>query len=81
MNSINLKTLAGIAAISGAVGVTVLGLGAGVANADDGWGPWVPWHPGEIVENWVPWYPGQIVQNWIPRPWHEGDWDEWEGDD
>lgn len=58
------------AAIAGTLVFGGLGLGTGVANADDGhgWGPWVPWHPGEIVDNWVPWYGG---------PWHGDHWDDW----
>jgi hypothetical protein len=73
-----LKNVLAAAAIVGSLGFAGLGQGAGVANADDGngpWIPWVPWHPGEIVEDWIPWHPGDIVEDWVPRPpwWHGGE--------
>jgi hypothetical protein len=70
MNRVIVKKAVAAASIAGALGFTALGLGAGVANADDGpWVPWVPWHPGENGNgnDWAPWVPWQ--------PWHgnEGD--------
>ena len=78
MNRINLKKLAATAAISGALGLSALRLGAGVANADDGWGPWgpwIPWHPGDFGEHLVPW---GGWGHW--GHWGGDDWGEW-GDD
>ncbi len=67
MNKRNLKKVAATATISGGLGLTALGLSSGVANADDGNGPWVPrvpWQPGEILHKRVPWGPG-------PSWWYE----------
>jgi hypothetical protein len=50
MNRISVKKVMAAAAISGALGFIGLGVGAGVANADDGYAPWGPWHGGG--ENW-----------------------------
>ncbi len=73
-----LKRILAAASISGALGVGALGRGAGVANADDGhgpWVPWVPWHPGEIAQEWVgPWIPWQHGDDWHGDGWH-GDWE------
>ncbi len=74
-----MKKLAGAAAIAGAVGAAGLGLGAGSAQADDGWGPWVPWDPGHWVgdwgHGWIPDGPPGLVKNaWCP--WNPpGQWD------
>jgi hypothetical protein len=58
MNRVIVKKTVAAASIAGALGFTALGLGAGVAKADDGpWVPWVPWHPGEDATDWVPWVP------------------------
>ncbi len=74
------NVLAG-AAIVGALGFAGLGQGAGVANADDGhgpWIPWVPWQPGEVIHDWVPGDVGDIGEHWVPHvPWLGG---EGEGD-
>jgi hypothetical protein len=78
MNRISLKKVMAAAAISGALGFVGIGVGAGVANADDGYGPWGPWwgpwHGGG--ENWGPWRGGG--ENWGPwwEPWRGGgeDW-------
>jgi hypothetical protein len=62
----NVKKIAGTAAIAGALGAAALGLGAGTAQADD-WVPWVPWVP--HVDDWVdwnPWAPGQLKKMCIP---------------
>jgi hypothetical protein len=70
MIRVNLAKVVAAAAISGALGFTALGPGAGTAKADDGhgpWGPWVPWGPGEVAHDWVPWVP------WVP-------WGDWRGD-
>jgi hypothetical protein len=43
----NIKKMAGTAAIAASLGVAGLGMGAGTAQADDGyWGPGFPWPPG-----------------------------------
>ena len=74
----NLKRMLAAASISGALGFGALGLSAGVANADDGngpWVPWVPWHPGQIAQDWVgPWIPWQHGDDWHGDDWH-GDWE------
>lgn len=67
------------------MGLAAVGFGASVAHADDGngpWVPWIPWHPGQNLDEWAGWQPGDIVQHWVPRPWpwHEGDWQDWQGD-
>jgi hypothetical protein len=84
MSAINLKKVAATFAISGAMGLTAVG-GLGVAHADDGngpWVPWIPWHPGQNIDDWADWHPGEGVPHWVPRPWpwHEGDWQDWQGD-
>jgi len=53
----NVKKIAGTAAIAGALGAAALGLGAGTAQADD-WVPWVPWVP--HVDDWLP-----HVDDWV----------------
>ncbi len=65
--------------VTGSLGAVMLGLGAGAAQADPGWGPdipWIPWIPGP--GDWVPdvnvWPgPGDISQM---CPWHSppGHW-------
>src|SRR6476659_2282403 len=50
--TVNIKRFASAAAIAGAIGAAGLGLGAGSAQADDGWVPWVPWDPGHGVGDW-----------------------------
>ncbi len=65
-NIMRIKKLAGAAAIAGALGAAGLGLGAGSAQADDGWGPWVPWDPGHWVGDWdhgPDWGPPGLVKN------------------
>jgi hypothetical protein len=72
--------LAGTAAVAAALGAAGLGLGAGSAQADDGWDvPWIPggwngdWNPGV---NWGP--PGQIKDDcwghWGPCGTPPGHW-------
>jgi hypothetical protein len=65
----DVKKIAGTAAIAAAMGVAALGLGAGTAQADDGvpWVPWVPWvpHVDDGVGFNLP--PGQLQQ---VCPWH-----------
>ena len=68
-----LKKIIAAAAITGSLGAGALGLGAGTAQADDGWVPWVPWIP--HADDWAPnpVAPGQL-SHWCP--WHSppGHW-------
>ncbi|MFY9922038.1 MAG: hypothetical protein WAL26_27165 [Mycobacterium sp.] len=66
----NIRKIAGTAALAGAIGAAALGLGAGSAQADDIWVPdipWIPWGAG----HWIPdpnlGPPGQ-VKKWCPAP-------------
>jgi len=78
LKKMNLKKIAGTAALAGALGAAALGLGGGSAQADPNWvDPNIPWIPGP--EDWVPgldWGPpGQVKNTWCP-------WDppgHWEG--
>jgi len=67
-----LQKILAATAITGSLGIGVLGLGAGPAQADD-WEPWVPWvpHLDDWVSNPVP--PGQLAKL---CPWHSppGHW-------
>lgn len=74
MGTTKFKRFAAAGAISGTLSFAVLGLGAGLANADDdGPGvPWVPWQPGQIVGDWVqPWIQGG---QWGQGQWGQGQW-------
>jgi len=55
----NIKKMAGTAAIAAGLGAAGLGLGAGSAQADR---IWVPDIPG------IPWGAGHWVDEWIPDP-------------
>ncbi|MDT5096602.1 MAG: hypothetical protein QOC76_339 [Mycobacterium sp.] len=69
----NMKKLAATAAISGAMGLTAIGIGAGTAQADDhgGWGCWG--FPCDGFQG----PPGQLKK--LPGPLHDvppGHWDD-----
>jgi hypothetical protein len=60
MKTTNLKRIAAAGAISGALSLAALGLGAGVANADDdGWN--TPFRPGGAGGDWHSYIP--LVEN------------------
>ena len=71
------KKIVAEAMIAVALSFSALGLGAGTAEADPGWGPNIPWIPGP--GDWVPdvpdlWPgPGDLM-HWCP--WHSppGHW-------
>ena len=68
----NLKKIAGVAAMAGALGASALGVGVGTAQADNP-GPWVPWVPGHGSHvDWNPGPPGQVKQlcPWQSPPGH-----------
>ncbi len=70
-----LKTIIAASAITGLLGAATIGLGAGMALADD-WGPWVPNVPGvpsldDFVPN--PLAPGQL-KKWCPLHSPPGHW-------
>jgi hypothetical protein len=72
---VNLKKIAGTATVATALGAAALGLGAGSAQADPGWGPNIPWipGPGDWVPEWNPginWGPpGQVKKECVPPFW------------
>ncbi len=70
---LNLKKLAGKAAVAGALGAAVFGLGAGVAQANPGPRPPVPPGP-HVIDNGRlnPLPPGQVKQicPWQAPPGH-----------
>jgi hypothetical protein len=72
----NSKKIAAAVAIVASLGLGAIGLGAGTAQADPGWGPNIPWIPGP--GDWVPdvdvWPgPGDVAKF---CPWHSppGHW-------
>ena len=70
----NVKKTVGTAIIAGALGFAALGLGAGTGQADDDWGPGVPWVPN--VGDWGggnPLPPGQ-AKKWCPWQSPPGHW-------
>ncbi|MDT5065725.1 MAG: hypothetical protein QOK02_1880 [Mycobacterium sp.] len=75
----NLKKMAGTAAIAAGLGAAGLGLGAGSAQADRIWVPDVPGIPwaGHWVDEWIPepnlGPPGQ-VKKWCPVDSPPGHW-------
>jgi hypothetical protein len=50
--TVGFKKILVATAITGSLGVGALGLGAGTAHTDPGWGPDIPWIPGPGY--WVP---------------------------
>ena len=66
----NVKKIAGTATLAAALGAAALGLGAGSAQADPGWGPNVPWIPGPPghVKNFCPGPCGTPPGHWIDGP-------------
>ncbi len=69
----NIKKMAGTAAIAAGLTAAGLGMGAGTAQADDGWRPWFPLPdvPGEGPTGWGA--PGQIKKVCIDKgPWELG---------
>jgi hypothetical protein len=79
----NVKKLAATAAISGAMGLTAIGIGAGTAQADDhgGWGCWgfpCDGFQGPPGQNPLGIPPGQLKKQ-LPGPLHDvppGHWDD-----
>ncbi|WP_135457315.1 hypothetical protein [Mycobacterium sp. DL99] len=73
----SLKKVAGTVMIAGALGLGSLGLGAGTAQADPGWGPNIPWVPGPGWVDWNPgvnWGPPGQVKKWCPWQSPPGHW-------
>ncbi|MGV0768655.1 hypothetical protein [Mycobacterium syngnathidarum] len=64
-----MKKCAAAVAAAGALSFAALGLGAGLANADDNW--WVPTPPPGVVGDVVNVPPGQISHlPYVPPPGH-----------
>ncbi len=66
----NIRKIAGTAALAGAIGAAALGLGSGSAQADDIWVPdipWIPWGAGHWIPDANLGPPGQ-VKKWCPPP-------------
>ena len=61
MKATNLKKIAVTGAISGALGLAAIGLGAGTASADDGLDAIAPLIPGGMSDNWQSYLP--LVEN------------------
>lgn len=64
MTHMTSKKLIGTATLAGALGAAALGIGAGLAQADDNWKPWQP--DGNHWSNWLPASPGQIKHDYCP---------------
>jgi hypothetical protein len=71
--TMNLKRIAATATMAGALGFAAVGLGAGLAQADDDWW-WDPVPPPGVVGDVVGVPPGQIAHiPFVPPPGH---WDK-----
>ena len=67
----SVKKLLAAAAVAGSLGATALGIGAGLAQADDHWQPWIPRIDNVVPNN--PVAPGQL-KKWCPWQSPPGQW-------